>query len=179
MQVEFLYVCYDFMSSASAARGPQLLSSGRNHSIVNDPSQMVRFLLVLVLVLVFPLERLAEVVFIRSRFLLLLWLFLGIQCWVRLFLQLGTSPFFTDADPTSHRVRLRRGGSASKVVLLRVFFPRVRGHSPLEVCKSPWSLSGIEGVRPSWLHGADGGVCRLLYAVHQTFSLGPCTAMVH
>ena len=36
--------------------------------------------------------------------------------------------------------------------------------------------SGIEGICPSWLLGADGGVCRLLYAVHQTFSLGPCTA---
>ena len=61
MQVVFLYVCYDFMSSASAARSPQTLSSGRKHSIVNDPSQMVRFLLVLLLVLAFPLERLAEV----------------------------------------------------------------------------------------------------------------------
>ena len=39
----------------------QTLSSGRNHSIVNDPSQMVRFLLVLLFVLVFPRERLAEV----------------------------------------------------------------------------------------------------------------------
>ena len=66
MQVEFMYVCYDFMSSASAASGPQTLSSERNHSIVNDPSQMVRFLLVLLLVLVFPLERLAEVVFMTD-----------------------------------------------------------------------------------------------------------------
>ena len=30
---------------------------------------------------------------------------------------------------------------------------------------------GIEGICPSWLHGADGGVCRLLYAVHQMLSL--------
>ena len=35
-----------------------------------------------------------------------------------------------------------------------------------------------EGIR-SCLRGANGGVCRLLYAVHQTFSLGPSTAMVH
>ena len=39
----------------------------------------------------------------------------------------------TDADPTSHRVRLWRGGSASKVLLLRVFFPRVRPHAHSEV----------------------------------------------
>ena len=36
--------------------------------------------------------------------------------------------FSTDADPTSHRVRLWRGGSASKVLLSRLFFPRVRLH---------------------------------------------------
>ena len=39
----------------------------------------------------------------------------------------------TDADPTSHRVRLWRGGSASKVILLRVFFSRVRLHRHPEV----------------------------------------------
>ena len=27
-------------------------------------------------------------------------------------------------------------------------------------------------------HGADGGVCRLLYAVHQAFTLGLCAATV-
>ena len=30
---------------------------------------------------------------------------------------------------------------------------------------------GIEVICPSWLHGADGGASRLLYAVHQTLSL--------
>ena len=35
--------------------------------------------------------------------------------------------------------------------------------------------SGDRGVCPSWLHGADGGVCRLLFAVYQMLSLGPCT----
>ena len=38
---------------------------------------------------------------------------------------------------------------------------------------------GGRGCTPSWLHGADGGVCRLLCAVHQTFSLGPCTVSVN
>ena len=38
---------------------------------------------------------------------------------------------------------------------------------------------GDRGVCPSWLHGADGGVCRLIYAVHQTLSLGPGTVTVH
>ena len=61
-------------------------------------------------------------------------------------------------------------------------FPRVRGHSPLEVCKCPWSLRGSREYAPHGYMGlneADGGACRLLYAVHQTFSLGPCAAMVH
>ena len=39
----------------------------------------------------------------------------------------------TDADPTSHRVRLWRGLSASKVLHIRVFFPRVRLHGHPEV----------------------------------------------
>ena len=40
----------------------------------------------------------------------------------------------TDADPASHRVRLWRGGSASKVLLHRLFFRRVRlhGRPPVE-----------------------------------------------
>ena len=37
--------------------------------------------------------------------------------------------------------------------------------------QEPLVPSGIEEVRSSWLHGAHGGVCRLLYAVHQTLSL--------
>ena len=56
---------------------------------------------------------------------------------------------------------------------------RVHGHRPLEVCKGPWSLWGSRGYAPHGYIGADGGVCRLLHAVHQTFSLAPCTAMVH
>ena len=57
-------------------------------------------------------------------------------------------------------------------------FPGVRGHGPSEVCKKPLVSSGIEGICPSWLLEDDGGVCRQLYAVHQTFSLGPITATV-
>ena len=41
----------------------------------------------------------------------------------------------------------------------------------LELCKSPLVPPEIEGICPSWLHGADGGACRLLYAVHQMLSL--------
>ena len=48
----------------------------------------------------------------------------------------------------------------------------------LKYAKAPGPF-GDRRCTPSWLHGADGGVCRLLYAVHPTFSLGPCTAMVH
>ena len=47
-------------------------------------------------------------------------------------------------------------------------FPRVRGHGGLEVCKRPWSLREPRGYAPIV---ADGGVCRLLYDVHQTLSL--------
>ena len=46
----------------------------------------------------------------------------------------------TDADPASHRFRLWRGGSASKVLLLRLFLPRVHFHRRLEVRKRPWLL---------------------------------------
>ena len=37
--------------------------------------------------------------------------------------------------------------------------------------QKPLVPPGIEGICPSWLHGADGGACRLLYAVHQMLSL--------
>ena len=39
-----------------------------------------------------------------------------------------------DAGPASHRVRLWRGGSASKVLLHRLFFRRVRHHGHPKVC---------------------------------------------
>ena len=41
----------------------------------------------------------------------------------------------------------------------------------LKYAKALWSPPGIGGICPSWLHGADGGACRLLYAVHQILSL--------
>ena len=74
-------------------------------------------------------------------------------------------PFFTDADPTSHRVRLWRGGSASKVLLLRVFFPRVR---PRGMQRPLVSIAGQRGagdvtVLPVWLSTSG--------EVHQMLSL--------
>ena len=66
---------------------------------------------------------------------------------------------------------------------LRIFvgtrFRRVHGPGPFDVFKSPLVAPGIEGICPSWLHGADGGVCRLLYVVFQTLSLGPSTVTAH
>ena len=44
----------------------------------------------------------------------------------------------TDAGPASHRVRLWRGGSASRVLPHRVSFPRVPLHGHQEVRKRPW-----------------------------------------
>ena len=170
------------MSLATSARGPQPLSSGRNHSSVNDLSQMVMFLLVLVLVLVDRLAslshssaqisrkpRVAEVTRqvadvtrrvhemggvgsnpselgfhplygfeVPQSILAAPQAFLGRTLLGTVIPSTGYEPFFTDADPTSHRVRLWRGGSASKVLLLRVFFPRVRPRGCPEVCKGPW-----------------------------------------
>ena len=54
-------------------------------------------------------------------------------------------PFSTDADPTSHRVRLWRGGSASKVLLHRLFFRRVHPHARPEVFNGPWLLLWSRG----------------------------------
>ena len=65
-----------------------------------------------------------------------------------------SEPFSTDADPTSHRVRLWRGGSASKVLLHRVFFPRVRLHGHPGVCNGPWLLLWSRG---EWRDCAAGG----------------------
>ena len=47
-------------------------------------------------------------------------------------------PCATGADPASHGVRLWRGGSASRVLPLRVSFPRVPLHGHQEVRKRPW-----------------------------------------
>ena len=54
-------------------------------------------------------------------------------------------------------------------------FPEVRPHRPLVLLKRPWSLRGSRGYAPM---GADGGVCSLLYDVHQMLSHDPCTATV-
>ena len=58
-------------------------------------------------------------------------------------------------------------------------FPEVRPHRRPCPTQAPLVPPGIEGICPSWLHGADGWDCSLLYAVHQVLSLGPCTGAVH
>ena len=58
---------------------------------------------------------------------------------------LFSEPFSTDAGPPSHRVRLWRGGSASKGLLHRLFFRRVRLHGHPEVCNGPWLLLWSRG----------------------------------
>ena len=75
------------------------------------------------------------------------------------------------------RVFLRGAGMWQRYVVVcsGTRLPRVRGHRHFVAPKRPLVPSGIEGVCHSWHHGADGGVCRLLYAVHQMLSLGPCT----
>ena len=65
----------------------------------------------------------------------------------------------TDADPASHRVCLWRGGSASKVLLLRVFFPRVRLHGHPEVCNCPWLLLWSRGGRRDCAAGGHRSFC--------------------
>ena len=70
-------------------------------------------------------------------------------------------------------VVLLRGFGTQWDAVVRAFFEYV-AIDTLTLLSAPVP-SGIEGVRPSWLLGAVGGVCRLLYAVHQTLSLGPCT----
>ena len=45
-------------------------------------------------------------------------------------------------------------------------------------CSSTLTPQGVEEVCPTWLQGADGWVCSLLYAVHQMLSLVPCTVTV-
>ena len=71
-------------------------------------------------------------------------------------------------------------GRRTSIILYAVVrasgFPRVRGHGGPEVCKRPWSFRGHRGYAPMV---ADGWVCRLLCAVHQTLSLGPCTVSVN
>ena len=231
MQVEFMYVCYDFMSSASAARGPETLSSGRNHSIVNDHSQMVRFLLVLLLVLVFPLERLAEVVFMmdwrlfltllrksrenqelrrsparlrtspagftgweelvptppscdlpfmvskfRSRFLQLLRRFLGIHCWVRLFLQLGRSPFLRTQTRAAIEFVSGEEGLRPKFYFFEYSFLEYALADTLKYAKAPGPHCGAEG---RWRRCRIAGLAFYERAVHQMLSLGPGTVMVH
>ena len=58
----------------------------------------------------------------------------------------------------------------------RTRFPEVHPHGRPVLPKRPWSLRGSRGYAPM---GADGGVCRLLYAVYQMLSHGPCTGAVH
>ena len=50
-------------------------------------------------------------------------------------------------------------------------FLKLRPHTRPVLLKRPWSPPEIEGICPSCLHGADGGACRLLCAVHQMLSL--------
>ena len=98
----------------------------------------------------------------------------------------------TDAGPASHRVRLWQGGRVSTYCRFRLLvlhftgtsIPRVRLLGHPEVRKRPWPLRRSRGdgnggrfVRSPCLPSWRG--LRLLYAVHQTLSLGPCTAMVH
>ena len=64
-----------------------------------------------------------------------------------------------DADPTSHRVRLWRGGSASKVLLHRVFFPRVRLHVHPGVCNGPWLLLWSREERRDCAAGGHRSFC--------------------
>ena len=67
------------------------------------------------------------------------------------------------------------GGTACgyDTLWVRVFLKYV-AMDPLEFARAPGPF-GDRGGMPSWRHGADGGVCRLLYAVHQILSLGLCT----
>ena len=58
-----------------------------------------------------------------------------------------TASRHTDADPTILRVRLWQGGSASNVLLPRLFFPRVRLHGRPEVRECPWLLLWSRGER--------------------------------
>ena len=51
----------------------------------------------------------------------------------------------TDVDPASHRVRLWRGGSASKVLLHRLFFRRCAFTDALKYVMAPDSSYGAEG----------------------------------
>ena len=74
-------------------------------------------------------------------------------------------------------------GQRTSIILYAVVrasgFPRVHGHRPLEVCKRPWSLRGSRGYAPHGTMGLMDWFCRLLCAVHQTLSLGPCTVSVN
>ena len=68
-------------------------------------------------------------------------------------------PFSTDANPTSHRVRLWRGGSASKVPLHRPFFRRVHPHGHPQVCNGPWLLQWSRGGRRDSAAGGHRSFC--------------------
>ena len=67
--------------------------------------------------------------------------------------------WYIAADPASHRVRLWRGGSASKVPLHRVFCPRVRLHGHPEVCNGPWLLLWSRGGRRDCAAGGHRSYC--------------------
>ena len=86
-----------------------------------------------------------------------------------------SEPFSTDADPTSHRVRLWRGGSASKVLLPRLYLPRVHLHRRLEVRKRPWLLVWSRGRRRDSAAGGHRSFCDqclvCLFPVSYCFSL--------
>ena len=66
--------------------------------------------------------------------------------------------------------------------------PRVHGHwDTLKFASAPGLSGGSRGDTPQWrslmasarLAFLRGAVCACQYAVHQTLSLGPCTAMVN
>ena len=69
----------------------------------------------------------------------------------------------TDADPAIHRVRLWRGGSASKVLLHRLFFRRVRLHGRPKVCNGPWLLPWSRGGRRESIVFSLFVPCKLLF----------------
>ena len=71
----------------------------------------------------------------------------------------SSEPFSTNAGPASHRVRLWRGGSASKVLLHRLFFPQVRLHGRPEVCNFPWLLLWSRGGRRDCAAGGHRSFC--------------------
>ena len=61
-------------------------------------------------------------------------------------------PCATGAGPASHGVRLWRGGSASRVLLHRLSFPRVPLHGHPEVRKRPWSPLWGRGEMATLVH---------------------------